>query len=106
FDMSCETNAIHNLVHSGVPRISVCVQDWSPGQRLPALYASQHVPLIYYLYAPFYALYQDGRTLVWLQAATMGAGAFGVYPLARRWLRSRALGALFAVAYLLHPNVQ
>jgi uncharacterized membrane protein len=106
YDLSWETNAVHNILHTGIPRTSVGAGSFYRGQLLPTNYADTHTPWIYYLYAPFYALYQDARTLVWLQAAAMGAGTFGVYLFARRWLRSNALATLFGLAYLLNPNVQ
>jgi hypothetical protein len=81
-------------------------QAYYPGRLLPANYADLHTPWIYYLYAPFYAVYQDGRTLLWLQAAVIGAGAFGVNLLGRAWLRSNWMGAAFGLVYLLYPHVQ
>ncbi|HMJ10687.1 MAG TPA: DUF2079 domain-containing protein [Polyangiaceae bacterium] len=106
YDMSWETNAMHTLLHTGIPRVSVAAQDYYAGKLLPVNYAGMHTPFIYYLYAPIYALYQDGRTLIWLQAAVMGAGTFGTYLVARRWLRSETMGALFGLAYVLNPTVQ
>lgn len=106
YDLSWETNAVHNIVHTGIPRISVGAGSFYSGKLLPANYADAHCPWIYYLYAPFYAIYQDSRTLLWLQAVFMGSGVFGTYLFARRWLDSRTFGAVFALAYALNPNVQ
>jgi hypothetical protein len=73
---------------------------------LPQPYLNDHTPYVYYLFAPFYALLPDGRTLLWLQAAFMGSGTFGVYLFAQRWLGSRVLGVLAAWLYVLNPNIQ
>lgn len=106
YDMSWETNAVHNIVHSGIPKTSVGSKDYYPGQLMPANYANLHTPWIYYLYAPFYALYQDSRALIWLQTVAMGSGALGAYWIARSWLKANWLAALAAVSYLLLPHVQ
>jgi uncharacterized membrane protein len=106
YDMSWETNAVHNIVHSGIPRTSIGSGSYYHGELLPANYAALHTPWAYYLYAPFYAVFQDGRTLLWLQVLLMGAGTFGVMLFARRWLRSEPLAAVFGIAYLAFPNVQ
>ncbi|HVR63381.1 MAG TPA: DUF2079 domain-containing protein [Polyangia bacterium] len=107
YDTAWETNAVHGIVTHGLPSISSGSGDfYFNGQRLPVTYFDTHTPFFYYLYAPFYALYKDTRTLLWLQAMVMGAGAFGIYLFARRWLRSRGLAVVAALAYLLHPAVQ
>lgn len=107
YDTSWETNAVAGILRHGVPTISVGGGDfYFDGQRMPVPYFDTHTPFIYYLYAPFYALYKDPRTLLWLQALHMGSGALGMYLFARGWLRNRALAVVFAFAYLLHPSVQ
>jgi uncharacterized membrane protein len=106
YDMSWETNAVHNIVHHGIPKTSVGSGAYYPGELLPTNYASLHTPWIYYVYAQLYAVYQDARTLVWAQAALMGAGAFGLMLFARKWLRSEPLAAVFGLAYLAYPHVQ
>lgn len=107
YDTSWETNAVHGIVTGGLPTISCGSGDYYfRGERLPVTYFSLHAPFFYYLYAPFYALYKDPRTLLWLQAMVMGAGAFGLFLFARRWLRNRALAVLAAFVYLLQPSVQ
>jgi uncharacterized membrane protein len=106
YDMSWETNAVHGIVHNGFPTTSVGAGFYYPGQHLPTNYAGLHTPWIYYVYAPFYALYQHPSTIIWLQAMLVGSGAFGVYWFARRQLLSPLLAATFALGYLAMPHVQ
>ncbi len=106
YDMSWETNAVHTIVHHGVPMTSVGAGSYYLGEHLPVSYAALHTPWIYYLYAPFYALFQDARTLIWLQTSLMGSGAFGVYWICRRRLLSPLLAAVMGLSYLLYPHVQ
>jgi uncharacterized membrane protein len=106
YDMSWETNAVHNIVHSGIPKTSVGAGNYYASALLPAPYAALHTPWIYYLFAPAYALLQDGRTLLWQQSLLMALGAVGVFGFARKVLRSELLGAAMALVYLLFPHVQ
>ncbi len=104
-DLSFEVNAVWGIVHHGLPMNSVGAFMYGD-KPLPQPYLNNHTPYIYYLFAPFYALFEDARTLLWLQAMAMGAGAFGVYLFARQWLASGLLGVLAAWLYVLHPNIQ
>jgi uncharacterized membrane protein len=107
YDTSWETNAVAGILRTGLPSISVGGGDfYFDGQRMPVPYFDTHTPFIYYLYAPFYAIYKDPRTLLWLQALHMGSGSLGMYLFARKWLRNRNLAVVLAFAYLLHPSVQ
>jgi uncharacterized membrane protein len=106
YDFSWEMNAVAGILRHGIPTISEGADYYYPHRHLPAPYFDLHAPLIYYLYAPLYALHRDPRTMVWLQAAFMGSGAFGVYLVGRRWFRHRGLAVLAAFAYVLNPQVQ
>jgi uncharacterized membrane protein len=104
-DASWETNSVWGIIHHGIPTISIAAWFYD-GQPLPAPYFKDHVPFIDYLYAPFFAIYPDGRTLVWMQAIFMGTGAMGAYLIGRHWLGTRLAGVLAAWLYILNPNVQ
>lgn len=104
-DSSWETNSVWGIIKRGIPTTSVAAWMYD-GKPLPAPYFNDHVPLADYLYAPFFALYPDPRTLLWLQAAFMGLGAIGAYLIGRRWLDSRFGGVLAAWVYVLNPSVQ
>jgi uncharacterized membrane protein len=106
YDYSWEMNAVAGIVRHGVPTISTGADSYYSGQHLPATYFNLHAPLIYYAYAPFYALWKDPRTVLWLQAALMGSGAFGAYLTGRRWFNDRGLAVLSAFAYVLNPQIQ
>lgn len=106
YDFSWEMNAIAGIARHGIPTISAGAQDYYQGKALPAPYFNLHTPIIYYVYAPFFYVFPDPRTFLWLQAAIMGAGTFGVYWAARRWIRERVLAVILAWAWVLNPSVQ
>ncbi len=106
YDYSWELNALAGILRHGIPTISTGADSYYAGKHLPAPYFNLHAPMIYYAYAPFYALWRDPRTVLWLQAALMGSGAFGAYLAGRRWFMHRGLAVLAAFAYVLNPQVQ
>ena len=65
-----------------------------------------HFSLILYLIAPIFKLFPHARTLLLLQSAARGVGAFPVFGLARLKTGSSRLGLLFALLYLVFPAVQ
>ena len=75
----------------------------------PHLSLGDHAEFAILLLAPFYALFQDPRTLLFLQALALALGAWPVYLLARdRFARStslsgRAAPLLFGFAWLANP---
>jgi uncharacterized membrane protein len=104
-DSTWETNSVWGIVHHGIPTISVSAFMYE-GKPLPQPYFNDHVPFADYLYAPFFAVYQDARTLVWMQAVFMSTGAIGAYLIGRRWLGTRLAGVMAAWVYVLNPSVQ
>jgi uncharacterized membrane protein len=104
-DASWEIGAVAGIVRHGLPTVSVAAWLYD-GKSLPAPYFNNHVPFVDYLFAPFFAIYRDGRTVVWTQAAFMGSGAFGAHLIGRRWLGSQVGGVLVALLYVLNPSVQ
>jgi len=63
---------------------------------------ADHCFLILLLVVPFYALFQDAKTLLVMQSLTLAFSAIPIYYIARRELNSR-FGLLFGLAYLLYP---
>lgn len=106
YDYAWEMNALAGILRHGIPTISTGAESYYTGKHLPAPYFNLHAPIIYYLYAPFYAIVRDPRTVVWLQAALMGSGVFGAYMIGQRWFLHRGLAVLGAFAYALNPQVQ
>jgi uncharacterized membrane protein len=106
YDYSWELNAIAGILRHGIPTISTGADSYYGGRHLPAAYFNLHAPLIYYAYAPLYALWKDPRTPVWIQAAFMGSGVFGAYLAGKRWFLHRGLAVLAAFAYALNPQIQ
>lgn len=64
---------------------------------------SVHFSPILFLLLPIYAVYQAPETLLVFQSFVLALGAYPLYLLARRELKSEAAGVVFAVAYLLYP---
>ena len=64
-----------------------------------------HTSFILVLVVPFYWLAPGVGTLLFLQAAAVGAGAIPIYMYARRRLESGWMALICAVCYLLHPAV-
>lgn len=67
---------------------------------------SLHVELIYFLFAPVYAVFPSPVTLVVLQAGLFAGGGFPLYMLANRRLQHRGAARLIALTYLLYPVAQ
>ena len=65
-----------------------------------------HVELIYFLFAPLYALWSDPRVLLIAQAALVASAAIPVYRLASRRLASPWAGVVIALVYLFYPVAQ
>lgn len=62
-----------------------------------------HVELIYFLLTPLYRLAPSPITLLIVQAALFGAGAFPLYALAKRRIGDRHAARLVTLIYLLYP---
>lgn len=65
-----------------------------------------HADFILVLLAPLYLIWQDPKTLLFIQTFILGLGALPVYAIAFMVLRKRPLALLFSVAYLLNPSVE
>lgn len=65
-----------------------------------------HADFILILLAPFYAIWTDPRTLLFIQTVILAAGAFFVYYIATYVLKNKPLALTFALAYLANPLVQ
>lgn len=67
--------------------------------------AEHFMPLIVVL-TPFYAIWQDPRTILVVQAMAVGLAALPLYAISIRLGLDRRAGILIAMSYLLHPLVQ
>lgn len=98
YDFGIFEQLIYNIVHSGKP-ISTFYNDGSDLNFLTAVHFS---PLLY-LVAPFYALFQDARTLLVLQSIWLGAGAIPIYLLSKEKSQSNLFALAICLSYLIHP---
>lgn len=92
FDLAIFAQAIDGVLH-GRLHSSIRGMDW----------LGDHSSLVLFLVAPLYAIARHPMTLLVLQSAALGAGAFPVYALAWRELGPPALAITCVVIYLLHP---
>lgn len=65
-----------------------------------------HADFILVLLAPIYALWQDPRMLLLIQAIVVGAGAFFIYLLSRFVLKDKNISLAFSILYLLNPSLE
>ncbi|MCP5095779.1 MAG: DUF2079 domain-containing protein, partial [Chloroflexi bacterium] len=73
---------------------------------LPLSRLSEHVEVIYFLLAPFYAIWPSPETLLLIQAGLFSLGAWPVYRLALRRLQNPKAALWLAGVYLLYPVAQ
>jgi len=91
FDLAHHTQTLRNILHGSL-ECSV----------LGIPFLGNHMVLILYLIAPLYVLLPSPLLLLYLQSALLGAGAWGVYLLARRGVPGVWAAAL-ALLYLVYP---
>jgi uncharacterized membrane protein len=65
-----------------------------------------HADFILVLLAPFYALWQDPRTLLFIQTAIISFGSIFVYLIAKDVLKNKLTALVLAFAYLFNPPIQ
>lgn len=66
---------------------------------------SFHADFILALLSPFYFLWEDPRTLLFIQTLVLSLGGVFVYLIARELLKSKNLSLVFAFCYFLNPAV-
>ncbi len=88
---------------------------WSATQGKPLTFSyngrsvsrlALHVELVYFLFAPLYALFPSPITLLTIQALLYGAGAFPLFALARRRTGDTVVAWLIVLIYLLYLPAQ
>ncbi len=88
---------------------------WSATQWKPLIFTiegaplsrlGRHVEVIYFLFAPLYALFPSPLALLVAQAALFVSGAFPLYRLAKRRLQSPAAALMLGAIYLFYPVAQ
>jgi uncharacterized membrane protein/uncharacterized membrane protein YbhN (UPF0104 family) len=67
---------------------------------------STHADFLLILLAPFYALWPDPRTLLFIQSVVVALGAFFVYLIAKEVLKHKNLALTLAFVYLINPSIQ
>ncbi|HUQ85863.1 MAG TPA: DUF2079 domain-containing protein [Candidatus Limnocylindrales bacterium] len=65
-----------------------------------------HADFLLILLAPFYALFPNPKTLLFIQTFVVALGSIFVYLIAKDKLTSKNLSLAFAFAYLINPSVQ
>lgn len=65
-----------------------------------------HADFLLIVLAPFYWIWQDPRSLLFIQVLVTGGGTFFVYKIARHLKSAQSLAFVFALLYLLNPSLQ
>jgi len=91
FDLAVHTQSVWNILHGSMD-----------SSILGIPFLGNHMVLILYLIAPFYALCSSPLLLLHIQTAILALGAWGIYKLAQREL-SDGWGLAFALLYLIYP---
>ncbi|OGH16690.1 MAG: hypothetical protein A3C30_01130 [Candidatus Levybacteria bacterium RIFCSPHIGHO2_02_FULL_40_18] len=65
-----------------------------------------HSDFILILLAPFYLIWEDPRTLLFIQTVVLGLGAYFVYLIASHILRNNTISTVLGISFLLNPFVQ
>jgi len=98
--------------HSGIDLAHMTQAVWSSTQGRPLEFSyrgdivsrlSLHAEFIYFLLAPFYALFPSPITLLIIQASLFGIGAFPLYRLTKRRTGKHA-ARWITLIYLLYPS--
>jgi uncharacterized membrane protein len=64
-----------------------------------------HFSPILFVVIPFYAILQNPATLLVIQSAVVGAGAYPVFLISQHVLQNRKLSYYFALLYLVYPHI-
>ncbi|MFA5276294.1 MAG: DUF2079 domain-containing protein, partial [Candidatus Omnitrophota bacterium] len=91
FDLAVHDLSLWNIVHGSIYNSILGVP-----------FLGNHMNLILFLIAPFYALIQHPLTLLFMQTAALGASAFPLYFFGRRLLDEK-WALIIAVTYLFYP---
>ncbi len=102
-DMGIMTQALWNTTHGAPLHQTICniISDTNCLGDVSRL--AIHFEPIMFVIAFIYALAPSPKTLQLIQALVVAAGAFPVYWIAARRLRSVPVGVLFALLYLVYP---
>ncbi|MBA4388608.1 MAG: hypothetical protein C0404_11545 [Verrucomicrobia bacterium] len=91
FDLAVHTQSVRNILHGSLD-----------SSILGIPFLGNHMVLILFLLAPFYALMPSPLLLLTVQTIVLAAGAWGIYLLAKREINER-WGLAFALIYLCYP---
>ncbi|MCK4798740.1 MAG: DUF2079 domain-containing protein [Spirochaetes bacterium] len=94
FDLGWYNQVFYTLVHKGWPFITL---------HTPLSHFSNHFEIIFYLLAPFYALFQNPVTLLILQSMFLASSAVPLYLIAKKRLNNNFLSVIISIVFLLFP---
>ncbi|MHC1694402.1 MAG: DUF2079 domain-containing protein [Eubacteriales bacterium] len=96
YDFGIFTQMYYYMAKTGLPLVT-CERD-----RLLSHFAVHFSP-VYYLFLPFYLLYQKPETLLVIQAVAVAASAFPIYMIARKHSHSRLISLTAALIGITYP---
>jgi uncharacterized membrane protein len=91
FDLAVHAQSTWNILHGSID-----------SSILGIPFLGNHMTLILFLIAPFYAIFPSPLLLLHIQTAVLAMGALGIYLLARKEL-SEKWATCLAIAYLVYP---
>ena len=99
FDLGNMDQTVWNTIHGRL------FQTTDPNGTFIISRLAYHADFMLILLSPFYLIWQDPRTLLFLQSFALGIGAIGIYFVAKEILKNKTLALSFAIAYLFYPAI-
>lgn len=99
FDLGNMDQTVWNTIHGRL------FQTTDPNGTFIISRLAYHADFMLILLSPFYLIWQDPRTLLFLQSFALGIGAIGVYFVAKEILKNKFISLSFAIAYLVYPAI-
>lgn len=100
FDLGNMEQTVWNTVHGHIFEFT------NPNGTTIVSRLAFHADLLLVLLTPLYALWQDPRTLLFLQVLVTGSGAFFIFKISEKIGLIKPLSFVFSALYLLNPSLQ
>ncbi len=100
FDLGNMVQTVWNTAHGNIFRLT------DPNATREISRLAFHSDFILVLFAPFYWIWEDPRTLLLIQTVVLSFGGIFVYLIANHVLKNKNIALVFAFSYFLSPAVQ
>src|SRR3989344_5960879 len=99
FDLGNMVQTVWNTAHSNIFRLT------DPNATREVSRLAFHSDFILILFAPFYWVWEDPRTLLLIQTIVLSFGGLFVYLISNHILKNKNISLVFAICYFLSPAV-